>query len=63
VQGDTAKNIGLWYEALSQKYDGGLNPYGRKEFDKLMGDFDVRMNLEGSIIAPFGDGIMEINKS
>ncbi|KAE8158554.1 P-loop containing nucleoside triphosphate hydrolase protein [Aspergillus tamarii] len=26
-----------WYSALSAKYDGIGNPYGRKEFDRIMG--------------------------
>lgn len=33
--------IPLWTEALEAKYYGKASPYGRSEFDKVLGDFDV----------------------
>ena len=36
------RDIPLWTEAIEAKYYGKGAPYERKEFDKLIGDFDVR---------------------
>ncbi|POS76105.1 hypothetical protein DHEL01_v205500 [Diaporthe helianthi] len=35
------ESIPLWTEAIEAKYHGRCKPYGREEFDKLLGDFDV----------------------
>lgn len=36
------RDIPLWTEAIQAKYQGKGELYGREEFDKLLGDFDVR---------------------
>ena len=38
---DYRRYIPLWTEAIEAKYYGKSVPYGRSEFDKLLGDFDV----------------------
>jgi hypothetical protein len=38
---DYKRHIPLWTEALEAKYHHKGVPYGRAEFDKLLGDFDV----------------------
>ncbi|KAL0944875.1 uncharacterized protein CTRU02_202762 [Colletotrichum truncatum] len=35
------ETIPLWTEAIEAKYHGRCKPYGRAEFDKLLGDYDV----------------------
>lgn len=35
------ESIPLWTEAIEAKYHNRCKPYGREEFDKLLGDFDV----------------------
>ncbi|KAJ0295817.1 hypothetical protein COL5a_009108 [Colletotrichum fioriniae] len=35
------ESIPLWTEAIEAKYHGRCKPYGRAEFDKLLGDYDV----------------------
>lgn len=35
------ETIPLWTEAIDAKYRGKEKPYGREEFDKLFGDYDV----------------------
>ncbi|KAF5485412.1 Non-reducing polyketide synthase PKS12 [Colletotrichum siamense] len=35
------ETIPLWTEAIEAKYYGRCKPYGREEFDKLLGDYDV----------------------
>ncbi|KAF4899781.1 Non-reducing polyketide synthase PKS12 [Colletotrichum fructicola] len=35
------ETIPLWTEAIEAKYHGRCKPYGREEFDKLLGDYDV----------------------
>ncbi|KAF2084896.1 hypothetical protein K490DRAFT_48111 [Saccharata proteae CBS 121410] len=34
------REIPLWSEALEAKYYGKCKPYGREEFDKLLGEYD-----------------------
>jgi hypothetical protein len=36
----------MWLEALKAKYDHQGRPYGREEFDKLLGHCQVRSILE-----------------
>jgi hypothetical protein len=35
------RDFPLWEEALKAKFLGEGKPYGREEFDKLLGNFDV----------------------
>ncbi|KXH32204.1 hypothetical protein CSIM01_05873 [Colletotrichum simmondsii] len=35
------ESIPLWTEAIEAKYHNRCKPYGRAEFDKLLGDYDV----------------------
>lgn len=35
------KSFNYWHEALKAKYAGEGRPYGRKEFDKLLGEYGV----------------------
>jgi hypothetical protein len=39
------EQIPLWTEALEAAHFGKAKPYGRKEFDKLLGDYDVRQTV------------------
>jgi hypothetical protein len=39
---DPPRIIPLWVEALKAKYLGIGKPWGLEEFDKILGDFDVR---------------------
>lgn len=34
-------SLGLWCEALNAKYHGKGKPWGREEFDKILGDYDA----------------------
>jgi hypothetical protein len=36
------KHQAFWIEALEAKYEGKGQPYGREQFDKILGDFEVR---------------------
>jgi hypothetical protein len=35
-------HLTFWQEALAAKYDGQGQPFGREEFDKFLGDYNVR---------------------
>lgn len=35
----------LWLEALEAKYQGKGRPYGKAEFEKLLGKYDVRLRF------------------
>lgn len=39
------RDLGIWEEALRAKFLGIGKPYGRKEFDKLLGDYDAVADL------------------
>ncbi|KAF2088724.1 hypothetical protein K490DRAFT_72458 [Saccharata proteae CBS 121410] len=41
----------LWEEALRAKYYGEGEPYGRQEYDKLLGDFNISCNFPGTLVA------------
>ncbi|KAI1405975.1 hypothetical protein F4819DRAFT_442399 [Hypoxylon fuscum] len=41
----------LWEEALLAKYYGQGQPYGRRDFDKLLSGFDVSCNYPGTMLA------------
>lgn len=41
----------LWQEAIRIKYYGDGEPYGRKEYDKLLGRYNVSANFPGSLVA------------
>lgn len=32
---------GRWIEALEAKFEGKGTPYGREQFDEILGDFEV----------------------
>jgi hypothetical protein len=34
-------HLTFWKEALAAKYEGKGKPFGRKEFDKVLGNYDV----------------------
>lgn len=36
------KHQAAWIEAIEAKYEGQGEPYGREQFDKILGDFEVR---------------------
>lgn len=37
------RDLNLWADAMESEFFGGkAKPYGREEFDKLFGDYDVR---------------------
>jgi hypothetical protein len=36
------RDFRYWEEALDVHYTGKGRPYGQKEFDKILGDYDVR---------------------
>ncbi|KAK7990015.1 hypothetical protein PG989_010330 [Apiospora arundinis] len=40
-----------WDEAIRAKYYGEGKPYGRREFDKLLGEFEVSINFPGTLFA------------
>lgn len=35
-------DLECWREAVQAKFDGVGKPYGRAEFDKFLGDYEVR---------------------
>lgn len=37
------KHIAAWCEAMDAKFEGKGEPYGRKQFDKILGDYEVRL--------------------
>lgn len=37
-----SRDLNLWSDAVEAKYLKKGEPYGREEFDKLFGDYDVR---------------------
>ena len=39
---NAAMDFPLWEEALRAKFFGEGKPWGREEFDKMLGQFDVR---------------------
>ena len=41
TEAGATKTFNYWHEALKAKYDGQGRPYGRAEFDKLLGDYSV----------------------
>lgn len=47
---DYRRYIPLWTEALEAKYYGKAVPYGRAEFDKILGDFDVSATSNSKIV-------------
>lgn len=42
-------SLGLWTEALQAKYEGKGKPWGREEFDKLLGDYDGICDVPGCV--------------
>jgi hypothetical protein len=38
---DPTRIFPLWEEALKAKFMGIEKPWGREEFDKMLGDYDV----------------------
>ncbi|KAH7120290.1 hypothetical protein B0J13DRAFT_457004 [Dactylonectria estremocensis] len=41
AMGSPKTNLGLWCEALHAKFSGRGKPWGRAEFDKILGDYDA----------------------
>lgn len=41
----------LWEEALRAKHYGECEPYGEREYKKLLGDFNVSSNFPGTLVA------------
>jgi hypothetical protein len=41
----------LWQEALQAKYYGGCEPFGPREYNKLLGNYDVSSNFPGNLVA------------
>lgn len=39
--GSPKTSLGLWCEALDAKFNGKGKPWGREEFDKILGDYDA----------------------
>ena len=39
---ENPRDCELWYEALRAKYDGVGKPFGREDFDQLLGNCQVR---------------------
>jgi hypothetical protein len=36
------KHIAAWCEAMDAKFEGKGEPYGREQFNKILGDYEVR---------------------
>lgn len=36
-------HLTFWTEAMAAKFEGKGKPFGREEFDKFLGDYDVRL--------------------
>ncbi|KAF2726984.1 NAD dependent epimerase/dehydratase [Polyplosphaeria fusca] len=51
-----AGHLTFWKEALAAKFDGEGKPFGREEFDKFLGDYDV---LEDIPCIMFVDELLE----
>lgn len=45
------EKFAFWEEAIKAKYFGEGQPFGRREFDKLLGDFNVAINYPGTMFA------------
>lgn len=41
AMGSPKTNLGLWCEALNAKFHGKGKPWGREEFDRILGDYDA----------------------
>lgn len=48
-------HLRYWLEALKAKYQRQGKPYGRLEFDKFLGNFDVQLSPTGSTTLPKAD--------
>lgn len=38
------KHQAAWAEAMDAKFEGKGEPYGREQFDKILGDFEVNID-------------------
>ena len=50
---DPARNLTLWTEAMRAKYMGEGAPWGRRELDVVLGEFDVPLPTSLSLSLPF----------
>ena len=41
----------LWQEALDAKYYGSCEPFGPREYNKLLGNYNVSSNFPGTLVA------------
>lgn len=53
-----SRDLPLWIEALEAKYEGKGKPWGKEEFKKVLGDFDVCGRL--AVAARSDSGEMEM---
>lgn len=49
-------SFGCWIEGIKAKFHGEGRPFGREEFDKLMGDYDAGADVP---FATFGVELIE----
>ncbi|KAK5955138.1 hypothetical protein OHC33_003817 [Knufia fluminis] len=49
---ENPKLFPLWEEAVRAKFNGEGKPYGKAEFDKLLGDFDALSDLPAALFGP-----------